>query len=90
MTSLIDPETLQHQLTVKPQVHTSSTDEGRAQKAELIDTGDDTGEQARLRAVVVLVIVDDLVEMNYSFYRLFVLAQEDREGRLWLCGIAGG
>lgn len=47
------------------QVDISPTDEGRAEEAELIDTGDDTCKHACLCAVMVLFVVDDLMEMNY-------------------------
>lgn len=63
-TSLVNLETVQHQFAVTPQVHTSCSNEGCADVAELIDTGDDACEHACLRVVVVLFIVDDLVEMN--------------------------
>lgn len=63
-TSLINLETLQHLFAVKPQVHTSSTDEGRAEVAELIDSRDGACKHARLSAVMVLCVVDDLMEMK--------------------------
>lgn len=64
VTSLINRETAQHQLVITPHVHASCTAEGCAKKSELIDTRDDACEQARLRAVMVLFVVDDLMEMD--------------------------
>lgn len=55
---------MQHVFAVKTQVHTSSTDEGRAEVAELIDTRDGARKDARLSAVMVLCVVDDLLEMK--------------------------
>ena len=85
-TPVIEHEAVQHRLIVAHQVNTSST-VGLADEAELIDTGYRTCEQACLRAVVLLVIVDDLTEMNYSLSERVVRPQDDREGRLWECGI---
>ena len=83
-TSLINRETMQHVFAVKTQVHTSSTDEGRAEVAELIDTRDGARKDARLSAVMVLCIVDDLLEMKDFHWGWVLQAQADGKGRLWL------
>lgn len=68
-TSLINLETAQHLFGINLQVHISHTDNGNDEKAELIDTGGDAREQARIGAVKVLFVVLDLAEMNDFLWR---------------------
>lgn len=58
--------TVQYHPVVTPQVHAHYAVVGYADKAELVDTGDDTCKHTRLWAVMVLFVVDDLMEMDDS------------------------
>lgn len=64
-----------------PQLYISTFDEGDTQEAELVNTGDDTAEQARVRVVVVLFVVYDQTEMDGFCIGRIGLSQTDREGR---------
>lgn len=90
VTSLIPPETVHHHCVVMPQLYVSTFDEGDAQEAELVNTGDDTGEQARARVVVVLFVVYDQTEMNGFGIGRIGLSQTDREGGKRMGGISDG